>query len=149
MFNTKKYQVIKNAVSYELANFIYNYFLLKKDAVDFMYQNNIHSQSAILGGWADQQIPNTYSCYADFVMETLMMKVLPKMQKETGLELLPTYSYARVYKKGDELRRHRDRPSCEISTHGLYLLMAQEQKQLLMNTKKSLNLTHQQVQKLT
>ena len=29
---------------------------------------------------------------------------------------MPTYSYARVYKKGDELRRHKDRPSCEIST---------------------------------
>ena len=81
MFKTKKYQVIKNAISYELANFIFNYFLLKRDAVNFMYQNNIHSQSPILGTWADQQIPNTYSCYADFVMETLMMKVLPKMQK--------------------------------------------------------------------
>ena len=115
-FETKKYQVIKNAVSYDLANFIYNYFLLKKDAVRYMYENNIHSQSAILGSWTDQQIPNTYSCYADFVMETLMMKVLSKMQKETGLKLVPTYSYARVYKKGDELRRHKDRPSCEIST---------------------------------
>ena len=84
MFKTKKYQVIKNAVSYELANFIYNYFLLKKDAVRFMYENNIHSQSSILGGWTDKQIPNTYSCYGDFAMETLMMKVLPKMEKETG-----------------------------------------------------------------
>jgi len=116
MFKTKKYQVIKNAVSYELANFIFNYFLLKKDAVDFMYQNNIYAQSGILGTWTDQQIPNTYSCYADFVMETLMMKVLPVMKKETGLELLPTYSYARAYKKGDILKRHKDRPSCEIST---------------------------------
>ena len=69
-FETKKYQVIKNAVSYELANFIYNYFLLKRDAVRFMYENNIHSQSSILGTWSDEQIPNTYSCYADFVMET-------------------------------------------------------------------------------
>ena len=115
-FQIKKYQVIKNAISYELANFIYNYFLLKKDAVRFMYENNIHSQSAILGGWADTQIPNTYSCYGDFVMETLMMKVLPKMEKETGMKLVPTYTYARAYKKGDELRRHSDRPSCEIST---------------------------------
>jgi len=115
-FKTKKYQVIKKAVSYELANFIFNYFLLKRDAVDYMYQNNIHSQSSILGTWTDQQIPNTYACYADFVMETLMMKVLPKMQQETGLRLVPTYSYARTYKKGDELRRHKDRPSCEIST---------------------------------
>ena len=36
-----KYHVIKNAVSFELANFIFNYFLLKRDAVDFMYKNNI------------------------------------------------------------------------------------------------------------
>jgi len=114
MFN--KYQVIKGAINYELANFIFNYFLLKRDAVEFMYKNNIHSQSPILGTWTDKQIPNTYSCYADPVMETLLVKVLPKMQEETGLDLIPTYSYARAYKKGDELKRHKDRPSCEIST---------------------------------
>ena len=116
MFRVKKYQVIKKAISYELANFIFNYFLLKRDAVSFMYENNIHSQSSILGTWSDQQIPNTYSCYGDFAMDTLMMKVLPKMQKETGLTLVPTYSYARIYKNGDILKRHKDRPSCEIST---------------------------------
>ena len=38
------------------------------------------------------------------------------MQKETGLELIPTYSYARIYKHGDILHKHKDRPSCEIST---------------------------------
>ena len=111
-----KYQVIKNAVPYELANFIFNYFLLKRDAVDFMYKNNITYDNGTLGTWTDKQIPNTYSHYADMVMETLMMKVLPKMQQETGLNLCPTYSYARLYKQGDELKRHKDRPSCEIST---------------------------------
>jgi len=115
-FQTKKYQVIKNVISYELANFIYNYFLLKRDAVRFMYENNIHSEDPILGTWSDEQIPNTFSCYGDFVMETLIMKVLPKMKKETGLDLIPTYTYARAYKKGDCLHRHKDRPSCEIST---------------------------------
>ena len=116
MFKVKKYQVIKNAVSYELANFLYNYFMLKRDAVKFMYENNIHSQTSILGTWSDQQVPNTYSMYGDFAMETLMMKVMPVMKKETGLDLVPTYSYARIYKKGDILKRHKDRPSCEIST---------------------------------
>ena len=114
MFN--KYQVIKGAVSYELANFIYNYFLLKRDAVKYMYEKNITYDTGILGTWTDAQIPNTYSHYADPVMETLLMKVLPVMQQETGLQLIPTYSYARVYKNGDELKRHKDRPSCEIST---------------------------------
>ena len=111
-----KYQVIKNAISYELANFIYNYFLLKRDAVKYMYDNNILYDMGLHGTWKDEQIPNTYSHYADHVMETLLMKVLPKMQQETGLELVPTYSYARIYKRGDILHKHKDRPSCEIST---------------------------------
>ena len=117
MFKVKKYQVIKNAVSYELANFLYNYFALKRYAVKFMYENNIHSQTSILGTWSDEQVPNTYSMYGDFAInKTLMMKVMPVMKKETGLDLVPTYSYARIYKKGDILKRHKDRPSCEIST---------------------------------
>ena len=111
-----KYQVIKGAVSYELANFAFNYFLLKRDAVDWMYKNNITYDTGLLGTWGDIQVPNTYSHYADNVMETLLVKMLPVMAKETGLELIPTYSYSRIYKKGDELKRHKDRPSCEIST---------------------------------
>ena len=111
-----KYQVIKKALSYELANFIFNYFLLKRDAALFMYDNNIIYPTGLYGDRGDSQIPGTYSHYADPVMETLLIKVLPKMQKETGLNLCPTYSYARAYKKGDELKRHKDRPSCEIST---------------------------------
>ena len=96
IFQYKKYQVVKNAVSHELANFIFNYFLLKRDAVGFLYQNNITYDNGLLGTWTDQQVPNTFSCYADPAMETLMMKVLPKMQRETGLQLIPTYSYARL-----------------------------------------------------
>ena len=111
-----KYQVIKGALSYELANFIFNYFLLKRDAVDWMYKNNITYDTGLHGTWSDQQVPNTYSHYADQVMETLLVKMLPVMAKETGLNLVPTYSYARIYKKGDILKRHKYRPSCEIST---------------------------------
>ena len=113
---TFKYHVIKNALSYELANFIFNYFLLKRDAVEFMYQNNITYDNGMFGTWSDPQVPNTYSHYSDMVMETLLVKMLPIMKKETGLNLIPTYSYARAYKKGDILKRHKDRPSCEIST---------------------------------
>ena len=111
-----KHQVIKKAVNYELANFIFNYFLLKRDAVKFMYENNITYDNGMFGTWTDKQVPNTYSHYADQVMETLLVKMLPVMKEHTGLDLVPTYSYARLYKNGDILRRHKDRPSCEIST---------------------------------
>ena len=60
-FQNNKYQVIKNAISYELANFIYNYFMLKRDAINYMYTNNINYESTLLGTWGDQQVPNTYS----------------------------------------------------------------------------------------
>ena len=81
-----KYQVIKEALNKELANFIFNHFLLKRDAVDFMYKNNIIYDVGMFGTWTDEQIPNTYSHYADQVMETLLIKMLPVMAKETGLD---------------------------------------------------------------
>lgn len=115
-FEQKKYQVIKNAISYDLANFIFNYQLLRRDAVDYMYKNNITADNGHYGTWSDQQVPNVYSEYGDHVMETLLMKVLPIMKEETGLDLVPTYSYTRVYEKGSILKKHKDRPSCEIST---------------------------------
>ena len=68
------------------------------------------------GVWDDEQVPQTYSHYADIAMETLLTWVQPAMEAHTGLKLSPTYSYARIYKKGDVLKRHKDRFSCEIST---------------------------------
>ena len=116
-FKEKKYTIVKNAISYELANFGYNYLLLKREAVKWMQEDNYISKfTPGFGTWEDQQIPNTYSQYSDFFMETLMMKVLPIMQQYTDMTLVPTYSYTRIYKKGDILKRHSDRPSCEIST---------------------------------
>ena len=116
-FKEKKYIVIRNAISYELANFGFNYLLLKREAVKWMHDNNYISKfTPGFGKWEDKQIPNTYSQYGDFFMETLMMKVLPVMQRYTEMNLIPTYSYTRIYKKGDILHRHRDRSSCEIST---------------------------------
>jgi hypothetical protein len=116
-FKEKKYIVIRNAISYELANFGYNYLLLKREAVKWMYDNNYLSPyTPGFGTWMDKQIPNTYSQHADFFMETLLMKVLPVMQEQTEMTLVPCYSYTRIYKKGDILKRHSDRPSCEIST---------------------------------
>ena len=110
------YKVVKQAINFELSNFLFNYFLLKREAVTYMYENNWTYDTGLLGTFSDKQVPNTYSIYGDPAFDTLLMKVLPVMKKETGLEVVPTYSYARIYKKGDILKRHKDRPSCEIST---------------------------------
>ena len=116
-FKTKKYQVIRNALSKELANFIFNYMMLQRDAVDFMIKNNkVNLFNPFIGTRTDQQVPGAYSKYGDWVMDALLMYMIPIMKHRTNLELIPTYSYTRLYEKGNILKRHKDRPSCEIST---------------------------------
>ena len=107
-FEKNKYQVIKGAISTELADFCYQYFLNKRAVARHLFDEKYVSQfTEYFGVWNDTQIPDTYSHYADIVMETLLQKVKPVMEKESELKLTETYSYARIYKKGDELKRHK------------------------------------------
>jgi len=116
-FKKDKYQVIKSAISTELADFCYQYFLNKRAVARHLFDDRYISQfTQYFGIWNDEMIPETYSHYGDIVMDTLLQKVKPVMEKETKIKLTETYSYARIYKKGDELHRHKDRSSCEIST---------------------------------
>jgi hypothetical protein len=115
-FEKNKYKVVKNAISKELASFCYGYILNKSKVVEHLFNNNLISQfDTSYGVFNETQIPNTYCCYGDLVMETLLERVLPVMKKQTNLNLVPTYSYVRLYKYGDVLSRHKDRESCEIS----------------------------------
>ena len=116
-FKKNKYSILRKAISKELANFTYAYFLNKRKVARFLFdQKWLSPFTEYFGVWNEQQIPNTYSHYGDLVMETLLQRVKPVMEKHTKLKLSETYSYARIYKKGDILHRHKDRPSCEIST---------------------------------
>jgi len=118
-FKKNKYAVIKEAISNDLAIFLFNYFCMQKQVYDTCRQARYISPfENIIGEYEpnDGQIPNTYAQYANIAMETLLLKCQPKMEKVTGLKLYPAYTYARIYKKGDVLERHKDRFSCEIST---------------------------------
>ena len=117
LFQKNKYVVIKKAIDKDLALFLYNYLIMKKQVARTCFDHRYISPfEDMLGTWSDTQIPNTYSAYSDIAMETLMLKCQPIMEKTTGFKLYPAYSYARIYKKGDELKRHKDRFSCEVST---------------------------------
>jgi len=118
-FKKNKYVIIKQAISKDLATFMANYFAMKKQVYDTCIKHRFISPYEVLLGryeGKDSQMPNTYSSYADLVMETLLLKCQPIMEKTTGLKLNPAYTFARIYKKGDVLKRHKDRFSCEIST---------------------------------
>ena len=118
-FKKNKYIVIEQAISKDLALFLYNYFMVKRQVYDTCLKHTfISPYETLLGYYEDKndQMPNTYSSYSDIAMETLMLKCQPVVEKITGLKLYPAYTYARIYKKGDILKRHKDRFSCEIST---------------------------------
>ena len=116
-FEKDKYIVIKEAIPKKVAEFVYNYFLMKRQVARTLFNSRYISQfSDEWGTWKDPQVPNTYSHYADVAMETLLLMVQGVMEKHTKLKLNPTYSYARIYKAGDVLKKHKDRFSCEIST---------------------------------
>ena len=116
-FKKNKYQVIRGAISKEIADIAYRYLQISAEADNWMLNNGMtHAGNKLVGNFNDQQVPNSYAKYGDRLMETLLIKTIDVMQKKTGLKLVPTYSYTRLYKHGNILKRHKDRPSCEIST---------------------------------
>jgi len=60
-------------------------------------------------------VTGALSSIGDVFMDGLLMDLLPRAEGISRLKLFPTYSYFRVYRRGDVLAKHTDRPSCEIS----------------------------------
>jgi hypothetical protein len=101
LFKQNGYLVIKDFVSADLCKFL-THVLLRQ-----------HIVGALKG---DSQVPNCLAIMDHEVLfETLQEKIWPMMEHATGLELLPTYSYARLYTNGNTLEKHSDRPECEVS----------------------------------
>jgi hypothetical protein len=57
----------------------------------------------------------SFARYADPLTETILFNSHEYVEEITNKKLYPSYSFSRVYVKGDELKPHVDRPSCEIS----------------------------------
>jgi hypothetical protein len=53
--------------------------------------------------------------YKDPLMTAVLDTKLSIVEKESNLKLFPTYAYWRYYIFGGMLRKHSDRPSCEVS----------------------------------
>ena len=69
------------------------------------------------GTAGDEQVPDSVLCMCMETLQgdTVLLKLQSLIEKETGLKLIPTYSYSRNYIRGNDLKRHKDRPSCAVS----------------------------------
>jgi predicted 2-oxoglutarate/Fe(II)-dependent dioxygenase YbiX len=63
----------------------------------------------------DDQCPESDAIYGDPKMEALLENLAGPIGNHVGKHLLPTYAYARIYRPGEVLKKHKDRPACEIS----------------------------------
>ena len=63
----------------------------------------------------DDQCPLSDAIYGDPIFDSLLGKLAGPIGQHVGLELLPTYTYARLYRPGEVLVSHIDRPACQIS----------------------------------
>ena len=118
-FKQDDYLVCENFISKELANFLYEYFKMQTQVsatCNEKYGSKVYNNKPnLLGEFTDPQALGDYSKYADIAFETLMRDNTHKIEKLTGLTLVPTYSYARLYTNGSDLEMHKDRGACEIS----------------------------------
>ena len=99
-FAKKKYAVLRQCLTDPRLSLLYRYACKR----------------AKLGAMThDRQVPEAMSAYGDVFMDGLLTDLLPAAEQATGKKLFPTYSYFRVYKRGDVLAKHTDRQACEIS----------------------------------
>ena len=93
----QKYKYVKNMLSQDIINFLSN-FSLQNNEIDTEVRNSasLHSSQSE-------------------IYTQILYHLHPIMEQETGLKLKPIYSFNRIYYGGSELKKHKDRASCEIS----------------------------------
>ena len=99
-FARQKYAVVRGCLADPQLSLLYRY-ACKRASIDTMAH--------------DAQVPDALSAHGDLFMDGLLLDTLPQAEEVAQAKLFPTYSYFRVYKNGDVLAKHKDRPSCEIS----------------------------------
>lgn len=106
------YVVLKNALSKDLITVLAREIKMKRDVLYFKHDVDRRYKNA----FGDVPVKNCFSIYSLLGIESLLDTVLKKIvEKNTGVKVIPTYSYGRIYYRGAELVPHRDRQSCEIS----------------------------------
>ena len=101
------YQVVRNFMSPEDASVVSRY-------MEYALKDTLYTDRGE-GTGPSSSDPSKFARYADPLMEVMLVNSKGAVEEIVGCDLLPTYSYSRVYVEGDDLERHVDRPSCEYS----------------------------------
>jgi len=94
------YLIVRNFVSKSI---------VKKHSENFQnaYDKNLLTK--------DKQVHNSFVVYNPKLAKDLQYEKCDTISDIIGSKVLPTYCFARMYKNGNVLKKHTDRPACEIS----------------------------------
>jgi len=113
----KTYKIVRNALQKDVCKFLETYFLEKEKVAKLYLTTEFISRfNKEYGAFNDPQVPGAYSLYGSTAGDIILKQLKPKVEKITKTKLYETYSYMRIYNEGDELKKHKDRTSCKIST---------------------------------
>jgi hypothetical protein len=107
----KQYVVVRNGIHPEVVKLVKNSLLLARN-VEYLV-NRVPFDNHV--AFADTQCKNSWPMYSHITCEALMMNVQPIIEQIFKVQLLPAYSYSRIYWTGSDMAKHKDRPSCEHS----------------------------------
>jgi len=115
LFQDNKFLVVKNLLNQDLTTLLYSYCITTVQRADYLqtYHSDIYNE--YLEGIFNDGQAKGYGRYGDPLMDTVLSLFTDAMSVYTGLELLPNYTYWRLYEHGSDLKKHVDRLSCEIS----------------------------------
>mgnify|MGYP003632713155 CR=1 FL=1 len=97
------------AVKYKL---IKNFFLKEELTI---LQKYCYNRVDLNKGYRFDNQSFSPAWYDDPLMTALLDIKLPVVEKEFDVKVFPTYAYWRYYVFGAILKKHKDRPACEIS----------------------------------
>ena len=98
----------------EQNNFLFVPGFISQDRADVLQKKFYELETS--GQYSkDHQAPNSPAIYNFKPFLELLCEKTPHINSLIEERVLPTYTYARIYKNGEVLNRHRDRPACEIS----------------------------------
>ena len=121
-FEEKGYLHIKGFLDKNLCGLLYHHIQNEALRLGYLMENFKHEDFnrglnyEIHGRFDDRQAYNDFSKYGDPIFDSILDLKTKEMSELTGMNLVPNYSYHRLYTTNTELKRHKDRASCEIST---------------------------------
>ena len=100
-FQDQGFQKVKGFIPPFFSTYLRNYFTLR-----------VQNDPSLSG---DPQAPNSHCVYGDPAFEMVMAMSTEDIGRIVGKNLIPQYTYARIYKNGSDLKIHSDRPECQYS----------------------------------